>query len=157
MDIRQECAFGEKCYRRNPHHFREYTHPHLLRQNVDSAKDSEQFKIFSTIEAEFHKDVEKKPSQNQIPSTSTIPSIVNDKPNNARKRSSSPHAEDGVQVKKQAKRTETEENGDRKKSKVQRKLEAGAPYNFFLTKVKDCPETHNALDSLYITDLLHPR
>ena len=61
------------------------------------------------------------------------------------------------QVNKQVKRTETEENGDRKKSKVQKKLEAGAPYNFFLTKVKDCPETHNALDSLYITDLLHPR
>ena len=157
MDKRQECAFGEKCYRRNPHHFREYTHPHLLRQNVDCAKDSEQFKIFSAIEAEFHKDVEKKPSQYQIPSTSTIPS--NDKPIKARKRSSSPYAEDGVQVKKQAKtkRTETEENGDRKKSKVQRKLEAGAPYNFFLTKIKDCLDTHNALDSLYITDLLHSR
>ena len=156
MDKRQECAFGEKCYRRNPHHFREYSHPHLLRQNKDSTKDSEQFKIFSTIETEFHKDVEKKPSQNHSPSTSTIPSIVNDKPDKGRKRLSSPCDEASSQVKKQAKRTETE-NGDRKKSKVQRKLEAGAPYNFFLTKVKDCPDTHNALDSLYMTDLLHPR
>ena len=73
MDKRQECAFGEKCYRRNPHHFREYTHPHLLRQNNDSVRDGEQFQIFSTIEAEFQKDVEKIPSQNQYPSTSTIP------------------------------------------------------------------------------------
>lgn len=23
------CIFGQKCYRRNPHHFREYSHPHL--------------------------------------------------------------------------------------------------------------------------------
>ena len=27
--VRQECPFSSKCYRRNPHHFREFTHPHL--------------------------------------------------------------------------------------------------------------------------------
>jgi len=26
---RQECPFSSKCYRRNPHHFREFSHPHL--------------------------------------------------------------------------------------------------------------------------------
>ena len=156
MDKRQECAFGEKCYRRNPHHFREYTHPHLLRQNNESIKDKEQFNIFATIEAEFPKDVKMKPSKNQAPSTSTTPTIVNDRINESRKRSISPCHEESSQVKKQPKYIETEV-GDRKKSKIQRKLEAGAPYNFFLTKVKDCPETHNAQDSLYMTDLLHPR
>jgi len=154
MDTRQECVFGEECYRRNPHHFREYSHCHLLRPN-DSNQDSEQYKIFATIEAEFQKDVGNKPSQNESPSTSTVPQIVNEIPKNVKKRLSSPSLEESSPVKKQAKRTDIED-GDRKKSKVQRKLEAGAPYNFFLTKIKDCPDTHNALDSLYITDLLHP-
>ena len=157
MDKRQECAFGEKCYRRNPHHFREYTHPHLLRQTNDSTKDKEQLKIFATIEAEFQKDVQLKPSESQTPSSSTTPAIdrmTNDRLNISRKRSISPCPEEThPQVKK---RIDTEV-GDRKKSKIQKKLEAGAPYNFYLTKVKDCPETHNAQDSLYMTDLLHPR
>lgn len=157
MDKRQECAFGEKCYRRNPHHFREYTHPHLLRQNNDSIKDKEQFKIFTTIEAEFQKDFELKPSTNQTPTTSTAPAIdrmTNDTINISRKRSISPCPEE---TSSEAKKRTGTEIGDRKKSKIQRKLEAGAPYNFFLTKVKDCPETHNSQDSLYMTDLLHPR
>ena len=158
MDKRQECAFGEKCYRRNPHHFREYTHPHLLRQNNDSTKDEEQLKIFATIEAEFQKDVQLKRSESQTPSSSTTPTIdtmTNDRINISKKRSISPCPEEKSSQTK--KRTIDTEVGDRKKSKIQIKLEAGAPYNFFLTKVKDCPETHNAQDSLYMTDLLHPR
>ena len=51
------------------------------------------------------------------------------------------------QVKKQAQITDTE-HCERKESKIPRKLETGAPYNFFLTKIRDCPDTHNALDSL---------
>ena len=158
MDTRQECVFGEKCYRRNPHHFREYSHRHLLRQN-DRIQDSDQYKIFSTIEAEFQKDVGNNPSQkqspNQSPSTSIVPQSVHDIPQNVKKRLSSPSLDESSPVKKQAKRTDSED-GDRRKSKIQRKLEAGTPYNFFLTKIKDCPDTHSALDSLYITDLLHP-
>ena len=152
MDTRQECVFGEKCYRRNPHHFREYSHRHLLRQN-GSNKDSDQYKIFATIEAEFQKDDCNKPSLDQTASTSSGPQIINETPKNVKKRLSSPSLEESLPVQKQAKITHTE---DRKMSKIQRKLEAGAPYNFFLTKIKDCPDTHNALDSLYITDLLHP-
>ena len=90
MDTRQECVFGEKCYRRNPHHFREYSHRHLLGQN-DSNKDSDQHKIFATIEAEFQKDVGNKPSQNQSPNQSpstsiVVPQSVNEIPQNVKKR-----------------------------------------------------------------------
>jgi len=41
-------------------------------------------------------------------------------------------------------------------SGVQAKLRAAAPFNYFLTKVRDCPSTHKALDSIYMTDILHP-
>ena len=67
MDRRQECVFGEKCYRRNPHHFREYSHRHLSDLLSlhhpdhllphDSKIDRDQFKIFATIESEFNKNV----------------------------------------------------------------------------------------------------
>ena len=29
LKIREKCMFGDKCYRRNPHHFRQFSHPHL--------------------------------------------------------------------------------------------------------------------------------
>ena len=39
---------------------------------------------------------------------------------------------------------------------VQRKLAAAAPFNYFLTKVKDSPATHKDLSSIYFAELLHP-
>ena len=44
-----------------------------------------------------------------------------------------------------------------KKSLIELKLETAAPYNFLLSKVKDNPATHKALDSIFLSDLLHPR
>jgi len=61
-----ECPFGVRCYRRNPHHFREYSHPHLeerlLKTKDSSGKGSfsshlspeaqaEQLKIYREIRA----------------------------------------------------------------------------------------------------------
>lgn len=60
------CVFGRKCYRRNPHHFREYSHAHLMdlfqkykgKIPPDSAMEkfeagaqvvSEQYKVFVEV------------------------------------------------------------------------------------------------------------
>ncbi|XP_026331667.1 probable tyrosyl-DNA phosphodiesterase [Hyposmocoma kahamanoa] len=38
--VKKECSYGETCYRKNPAHFREYSHPHL-EAIIDSRTDSE--------------------------------------------------------------------------------------------------------------------
>ena len=151
MDKRTECVFGGKCYRKNPHHFREYKHKHLselLKVNnpdlllpSDDNIDRNQFRIFATIEAEFCKNDDQKVSQ---PSQSDEAKGSSSK---KRSRSPSPKTPESKKLNLETKR---------KKSNIEMKLEAAAPYNFFLTKVKDNPSTHKAANSLYITDLLHP-
>ena len=151
MDTRTECVFGGKCYRKNPHHFREYKHKHLselLKVNnpdlllpSDDNIDRNQFRIFATIEAEFSKKDDQNVSQ---PSQSDEAKESSSK---KRSRSPSPKTEESKKLNLETKR---------KKSNIEMKLEAAAPYNFFLTKVKDNPSTHKAANSLYITDLLHP-
>jgi len=72
---RQECPFSSKCYRRNPHHFREFAHPHLaallkahptlqLPSNVATHSISaealqEQLRVFKDIEQGLMKSQEK--------------------------------------------------------------------------------------------------
>ena len=130
-------------------------HPDLLLPH-DSKIDRDQFKIFATIESEFTKnDIEGNKPKDKCEKTEA--SVLNDESKVAtgkkRSRSPSPCPGESSQAKKQVISSAEDE---KKMSKIQRKLEAGAPYNFFLTKIKDCPETHGARDSLYITDLLHP-
>jgi len=54
----EECPFGERCYRRNPHHFREYEHQHLRAMaergaqgssNLPPEALSEQLKIYKQV------------------------------------------------------------------------------------------------------------
>ena len=72
---RQECPFSSKCYRRNPHHFREFAHPHLaallkthpslqLPSNVATPSITvealqEQLKVYKDIEQGLMKSQEK--------------------------------------------------------------------------------------------------
>ena len=183
MSRRTECIFGEKCYRRNPHHFREYSHRHLadllrihhpdLVLPHDCKIDRDQFKIFATIEAEFTKNDPSDDNVNVVTSKNDSDRVIkandtNNGPNGvgshghgihkdnseSRKRPRSP--DPGASANDPVKKPATDVHDDVKKSNVQLKLEAGAPFNFFLTKIKDNPSTHKSLDSLYITDLLHP-
>ena len=77
---RQECPFSSKCYRRNPHHFREFSHPHLaallkahsslqLPSNVATSSISvealqEQLRIYRDIEQGLMK-AQEKPLENK--------------------------------------------------------------------------------------------
>ena len=46
LDSRPKCFFGQKCYRRNPEHFKEYSHPHL--ENLKSAPCEDTSTILKT-------------------------------------------------------------------------------------------------------------
>ena len=162
MDNRPECVFGAQCYRRNPHHFKEFKHKHLKGMNSlflnfpyfilspildiiekypdlkvpeDLNIDPTQLKIFAEIEAKF---------------TQTNPN----------KRSPSPSSSDTASSASKKMRNlpgeQSGQSGQKKKSLIELKLEAAAPYNYLLSKVKDNPATHKALDSVFLADLLHP-
>ena len=84
---------------------------------------------------------------------------------NTNKRSPSPSGSVKKRLTKDSERNTTENDSKiekqpreevKKKSLIEQKLEAAAPYNYFLTKVKENTETHKAMDSIYMTELLHP-
>ena len=46
LDSRPKCFFGLKCYRRNPEHFKDYSHPHL--ENLKSSPGEDTSTILKT-------------------------------------------------------------------------------------------------------------
>ena len=46
LDSRPKCFFGLKCYRRNPEHFKDYSHPHL--ENLKSSPGGDTSTILKT-------------------------------------------------------------------------------------------------------------
>jgi len=191
-DTRPECSFGSSCYRRNPHHFKEYKHHHLaqlLAKNPDlelpgdsSAQLKQQLKIYSDIEHGYNSAVvaanaptprdfldrvvteDRKDSSGKadVPKYTATGSSNDNSPtpgSSKRPRSPSPppssssSSETGNSSKRPSNGS-AEAGG--KMSGVQAKLRAAAPFNYFLTKVRDCPASHKALDSIYLTDILHP-
>jgi len=174
-DSRQECSFGASCYRRNPHHFKEFKHQHLsdlldkhpdLHLPSDSNEQiKQQLKIYSDIERGFNSEkrnpINSKDFLNRVVSSieiaDTAAENVNISPQMGMKRQrSSSVSEEEVERKSKYLNTEIVKDETVKISNVQKKLKAASPFNFFLTKVRECAESHKALDSLYMTDLLHP-
>ena len=113
---------------------------------ADMNIDESQLKIFAEIEAKFGQSNTKKRSRS--PSTSPSPP--------SGPSSKKMNSDDKKVVEESSSDSRQPRPGGEKKSLIERKLEAAAPYNFFLTKVKDNPATHKAQDSVYIADLLHP-
>jgi len=233
---RPECSFKEKCYRKNPHHFKEFKHIHLAKLSIKHpdykvTSDNgiglenlrQQLKIYADIEDSFQRirqqenrdraveesrrrvetqknalspqenrdraveeSIRRVEAQNNAlspqenrdravkesikrveaqnspvsPSTTNIP----------KKRPRSPSHEPVPKIQKtdgtssstgnaensSCSSPEIGDKGSKPRSKIQQKLDAAAPYNFFLTKVKDNPATHDARHSIYMTDLMHP-
>jgi len=186
-DNRPECSFGSSCYRRNPHHFREYKHHHLgqlLAQHPDlelplNTEDQlkQQIKIYSDIEHGFNsaivaptpRDFLNRVVSDDVNNTNvTVAKKDTPKVDKALKVVDSTNPTPGSSKRKQSrspspphsiKRPNTDSDGCQngpRLSNIQAKLKAAAPFNYFLTKVRDCPSSHKAMDSIYMTDLLHP-
>ena len=135
---------------RNPHHFKEFKHENLaaLLRSGDSSHQSEnlkeQLKIYAEIEKLLSKqnneETSKKPekigpSAEKNPPIISLPKSTESKPKRAR--SASPGDDSAASGGKKMAPT------PRAKSRIEARLEAAAPFNFFLTKVKDNPATHN--------------
>jgi tyrosyl-DNA phosphodiesterase-1 len=125
----EECPHGTKCYRRNPHHFREFDHPHLmewLKMDKNQIPDNlpqnksvylEQLEVLGPL-------LNVKP---EIKASSSSSSTMSD--------SSSEEAKPGTMLEK---------------------LKNAAPYNFFFTTIPKSPDTLKQSNAITFTDLLCP-
>jgi len=184
---RPECNFKQKCYRKNPHHFKEFKHSHLatLHSKYPDSEVQEdtgigltnlkdQLRVYVDIENHFKRTAAAQTVQNNASPTpirqndsgttgtytnTDSANVVNQNGNAQKKRSRSPSAESTNHKKARddtCKNERKESTEGKRKSRIELKLEAAAPFNYFLTKVKDNPCTHKDESSIYMTDLMHP-
>ncbi|XP_023331036.1 probable tyrosyl-DNA phosphodiesterase [Eurytemora carolleeae] len=170
---RTECPFKQKCYRKNPHHFKEFKHQHLhnlLKQYPDHKVDKdtgigienikEQLKVYEDIEKFFlwaeHKKQTKKRSRSKSPEAQRKKELKVDPAITAQTVLSETRTESAQVNSEQTGKSESSKEGG-PLCLIEQKLEAAKPFNFFLTKIKDNPATHKDMISVYLTDLMHPR
>ena len=139
-------------YFRNPHHFKEFKHEHLaalLRADQSSEANStqaeslkEQLKVYADIEKMLNpppKEEIRKPATKTIESPPKDPPIKSPaklagKPTTLKRARSASPSDSAARAEKKMAPT---------KSRIETRLEAAAPYNFLLTKIKDNPSTHS--------------
>ena len=162
IKTKEKCFFGSKCYRRNPQHFKEFSHPHL--EDLDSEPEAEVHKSQWTILkdlgllnseralSELGQVVEEQNGENQdIHQSSRIDTQRVGK--NVESQEDSEHFEKNSGSSSDADLKEGP--SVRSSHPILAKFEAAQPYNLFLTKVKDVPSTHKDQRSIFLTDLLH--
>lgn len=195
-----ECSYGERCYRKKPEHFQEFTHSHLneLLKGMGDKKievpsnykpkiskqtlveQLEMVRNFCSIakvpDTTFKKSPSKDSSRKITTNSPVKETPVSTRPDQvSRKHSPSPSLSQEKSPPKPNKTT----NGDGKeepknerwdqqmvlykkdafkriKVSMKEKMEAAAPYNVFLTTIKDSPETHKEPLSISFPELLDP-
>ena len=125
LKSREKCMFGDKCYRRNPHHFSQFEHPHLENLKTEPEEPhilKEQYQILKELNL-----------------------LKNDSTRQEKLRELTPSRPTEL-VQKEA---------VEKVHPLVQKFRNREPFNFFFTKVKDVSSTHKDGNSVFLTDLLH--
>ncbi|CAG9772390.1 unnamed protein product [Ceutorhynchus assimilis] len=154
---REECPHKERCYRKNPHHFKEFEHPFLIQliekgdtpeipDNMPQPKQLylEQIEILKPIlAAQKPKETEKK----------RVETVKNNMESVASSSSSC------GKVSKKGKTTiftSTSEEATCSPGSMLEKLKKNAPYNLFFTTIPKSQSTFKEVNSVSFTDLLCP-
>ena len=175
---KEKCFFGEKCYRRNPQHFKEFSHPHiesLTKEPLDDTSSvlKDQWNIIKELNL-LHVPSETADNSSE---NSTQGNDKNDPDpkvkhheneragNDIKNVKNSPVNPDSSESSDQESESEHEhntneevcykQNNDTKLHPLLRRFENAQPYNIFFTKVKDVASTHNNRNSIYFTELFH--
>ncbi len=138
QDEEEECMFGTSCFRLNPHHFVNYSHPHLLRLCLDHPD--------SDPPPEALKPLEVTPDV-ALAQIKVLRDVCKVNISKARKKNASVDS---------SPEQNSSKKGPSTSCAIQQKLSWSSPVSLFLTKVRDSAETHQAKDSIYFSDLLHP-
>ncbi|XP_031632365.1 probable tyrosyl-DNA phosphodiesterase [Contarinia nasturtii] len=165
------CQYGKNCYRKNPHHFMEYTHEHLekiMKQNT--THHLEQFKIPDELIS--HKELiidQIKIIEELFPTNKSNeePLAKKNKPDKALAISSHSNESNGVdKISLNSASTSQQSASVSKfdihqyikvvtpKGKMKEKLDAAQPFNFFLTSITSSPPTHNEPLSITFQEIL---
>ncbi|XP_037936600.1 probable tyrosyl-DNA phosphodiesterase [Teleopsis dalmanni] len=178
------CQYGENCYRKNPIHFSEYSHPHLdkiyekgINPQTKKYDIPDEYDMSSDIIVLQLKLLEKVFPKAEKKQTKTTTTQNTTQSQNGGYRLGSTKESETVTVTKQDEVERVERNKSpvpstssaavkqdnsnlRKKPRIDRnikdyiavvlekgkmaeKLEKSAPYNFFLTAITDCKQTHH--------------
>ncbi|KAH8411987.1 hypothetical protein KR222_004783 [Zaprionus bogoriensis] len=166
----QECPYGEKCYRKNPIHFGEYSHAHLDAIYARGLQaDSGEYDIPGKYSAELiniqlklleklqPKAAAPKAKQQQPASTTTTTT----KAAAAAVKPSTSRAADSRDSSNLAKKQKLNERNIRdyipvvvEKGRMAEKLQRAAPYNMFLTAITDSKPTHAEPLSITLQEIL---
>ncbi|XP_030766890.1 probable tyrosyl-DNA phosphodiesterase [Sitophilus oryzae] len=163
---REECPHKERCYRKNPHHFKEFQHPFLISllemgdsvkipDNMPQPKDVylEQLDILRPII-----EAAKKPINNIAKSQTEIKEESLDS-NNMQPSTSKVSRKGKTTVFNPFSIVKTE-NSELVKNTVAgtmlHKLKVNDPYNLFFTTIPKSPETYKETNAVTFTDLLCP-
>lgn len=178
----QECQFGLKCYRKNPNHFVEFDHSHLneivLRWHDEKTLppdlDVELKRTAPSIVLEQLKIVRKLRCTAASKDESLKPSLASQNATNDCKPQQSRTSANDVSTGHSSKMSEDSSKGKegsgnnssamakmmqeatKHHGDVQAKLDASAPYFFFLTAIADSSATHKEPLTITFTELLDP-
>ncbi|KAF6200302.1 hypothetical protein GE061_006605 [Apolygus lucorum] len=173
----KDCTFGEKCYRKHPEHFKEFSHPHLSKMLDiigDSPIDSKllatlqgkmsyetlrnQLEIVRKIEGRSYKpraNVEGSSSGGSSSQSGRVQLVV-EKPGTSSIKGTLPVTKAMRDKNAAALEKERVVVMDRVKNSITSKLEAAAPYNFFLTTITESKDTHHEKLSVSFIELIDP-
>ncbi|XP_013100398.2 probable tyrosyl-DNA phosphodiesterase [Stomoxys calcitrans] len=167
------CPYAEKCYRRNPIHFNEFSHPHLesiYKRGLDSATQEyiipsdlldnvdvilQQLKLMEKI---FPKDDSSPKKEQANPQGQGAGFTKSEKRDSSPKPSTSRghSAPDSNLAKKQKITRDIKDYIPVvvEKGQMSKKLEAASPYNFFLTAITDSKRTHSEPLTITLQEIL---
>ncbi|KAL3266588.1 hypothetical protein HHI36_010752 [Cryptolaemus montrouzieri] len=157
---KENCPHGEKCYRRNPHHFKEYEHPHLLEylKNDEKIPDDlpqpknvyqEQLQVFKSVSKISVSQQEPCSSKGKSPKKFKIDSITEE---NKKKNFSEKKVKTTIyqSVKHEQATSLSGENN------MLKKWLCNSPYFIFYTTIPKSPDTLKQKNGITFTDLLCP-
>ncbi|XP_034474563.1 probable tyrosyl-DNA phosphodiesterase [Drosophila innubila] len=171
----QECPYAEKCYRKNPIHFKEYSHAHLdciyakgiaagsNEYDIPAKYSNELINLqLKLLEKLFPKADKEDAAKATITRTTTAANPVRmEQPTSTQLASTSRAAGASKDNSNLAKKQKLNERNIRdyipvvvEKGRMAKKLERAAPYNMFLTAITDSKPTHQEPLSITLQEIL---
>lgn len=172
----QECPYGEKCYRKNPIHFGEYSHAHLDAIYANGCNgDNNEYDIPAKYSSELiniqlklleklfpqlaGKEVKGKPTAVSKPATKKVSAPAASDQANTSRAAAFHQASTQKDTSHLEKKPKIERNVRDyvavvvEKGRMARKLEQAAPYNMFLTAITDSKPTHQEPLSITLQEI----
>ncbi|KAL1506295.1 hypothetical protein ABEB36_005686 [Hypothenemus hampei] len=158
---KEECPHKERCYRKNPHHFKEFDHPLLnnfikMGDSVVIPENLPQPRQVYLDQLAILKPMLMSERSDTIKENFKTIDLTSDAPSTSNEASSSYQSSAGTNKAKVSKKSKVDNTARCEKGTMLEKLEKNTPYNIFFTQIPKSPETLKESNSITFTDLLCP-